>query len=70
MELYEETIQVLFPDQRIKENSTMLGKIRELAVKAKPKDEKLALASFRACLQRMDLLHAQLVSRTMKAIAW
>jgi len=61
LELYDEALKVLFPERQ-SEMRSAIGKMRVEAVKAKPKDEKLARSCFRSCLKRDDLDHAQQVT--------
>jgi hypothetical protein len=60
LELYDEAMRVLFGRDDSSSGET-LCKIRLLAVKSKPRDEKLAIACFRACLRRSNWEHAQQV---------
>jgi hypothetical protein len=61
LDLYDEGLRVLFPERHSVEGRAIC-KLRADAVKAAPRDEKLTLASFRACLKRDNLEYAQQVS--------
>ena len=61
LELYDEGLRVLFPEHHSVEGRAIC-KMRADAVKAAPKDEKLTLACFRACLKRDGLEYAQQAS--------
>ncbi len=61
LDLYDEGLRVLFPERRSAETKAIC-KMRADAVKAAPKDEKLTLACFRACLKREGLEYAQQVN--------
>jgi hypothetical protein len=60
LDLYDEGLRVLFPEWHGVEGRAIC-KIRADAVKSAPKDEKLTLACFRACLKRDSLEYAQQV---------
>ena len=60
LELYDEGLRALLPE-RHSEEGRAICKMRADAVKATPKDEKLTLACFRACLKRDCLEYAQQV---------
>lgn len=61
LELYEEGLNVLFQNKKVPQSWTMC-QMRMTAVKASPKDEKLALACLRGCLAKDLFLPAQTVS--------
>lgn len=61
LDLYDEGLKILFPELHSAEGR-VICKMRADAVKATPKDDKLALACFRACLKRDNLEYAQQVS--------
>jgi hypothetical protein len=61
LDLYDEGLRVLFPERHGVEGRAIC-KMRADAVRAAPKDEKLALACFRACLKRDSLEYAQQAS--------
>jgi N-terminal acetyltransferase B complex non-catalytic subunit len=61
LELYDESISALFPGNRGFE-TTQICRLRAEAVKADPKDEKLSIACFKACLKRDNIEFAQQVS--------
>ncbi|KAI9744804.1 MAG: hypothetical protein M1818_001729 [Claussenomyces sp. TS43310] len=58
LELYDEALKAAFPDSLGVEGS-VICRMRAAAVKAVPKDEKLALACFNACLARDRFEQAQ-----------
>jgi hypothetical protein len=60
LELYDEGLRILSPERHGIEGRAIC-KMRADAVKAAPDNEQLALACFRACLQRDSLEHAQQV---------
>lgn len=59
--LYDEALDALFPGRQGNE-SIIICKLRADAVKAAPKDEKLATECFRACFKRGNLQYAQQVN--------
>jgi N-terminal acetyltransferase B complex non-catalytic subunit len=61
LDLYDEGLRVLFPESHSVEGRAIC-KMRADAVKAAPKDEKLTLACFHACLKRDSLEYAQQAS--------
>lgn len=63
LDLYDEGLRVLFPESHSHSaEGRAICKMRADAVKAAPKDEKLTLACFRACLKRDSLEYAQQAS--------
>jgi hypothetical protein len=61
LDVYDEACKHLSKGQDGGEMSTIICKIRLAAVRAKPKDENLAVACFRACLKRCNWDYAQQV---------
>jgi len=61
LEIYDEACMLLSKGQDRSEMATIICKIRLAAVKARPSDEKLAVACFRACLKRCNWDYAQQV---------
>jgi N-terminal acetyltransferase B complex non-catalytic subunit len=63
LELWDEAAKVLFPSRQGPE-AKAICRLRVDAVKASPKDERLALVCFQACLKRGDIESTQSVCIT------
>jgi hypothetical protein len=68
LELWDESVKVLFPSRQGPE-AKAIGRLRVDVVKASPKDERLALACFQACIRKNDIESAQNVCATVDPFA-
>jgi hypothetical protein len=69
LELWDEAVKALFPSRQGPE-AKAICRLRVDAVKASPKDERLALACFQACLKREDIESIQSVCITLHSFTW
>jgi len=67
LELLEEAAEVVLLGRQYSNTPDVVCQIRAAAVKASPKDEKLALDCLRACINANDLGYAMEVSRPIPA---